>query len=382
MAHCGATAPVTGDRGLPPHADPPRDRAAGWRAAAAHRAVGGARGDVRFMLAPAARAAGAGLAVDDGGDTDDDDGGGVAPPPPPPPRPASPPRRAPPPPPPTPQLPAHLAPRLTRAPPPTLDASESSLLLAAAARAGGARALLAAKVAADKAARPWRLVTEHETAAAAAALAAALAPGPAALLVLVDTSASVTPDDYAAGTAFAAAAAAAVAAACGGSTAGASMGVVQFSHDARVELPLQPADADTLTARLASLRRVNGGTNAAAALRAAHTMLGEWAARVVADAAAVDATAAPPEPRTAVLLLSDGAFSDGGVGAVDEVDRAASALGAAGVVVAAGASGRSHDYRGGGAALRRVVAAARGAGAEALFVALRTVDERYYGGEW
>ena len=49
---------------------------------------------------------------------------------------------------------------------------------------------------------------------------------------------------------------------------------------------------------------------------------------------------------------------------------------------AAGASGRSYDYRGGGAALRRVTAAARGAGGEALFVALRTVDERYDAGEY
>jgi len=107
---------------------------------------------------------------------------------------------------------------------------------------------------------------------------------------------------------------------------------------------------------------MNGGTDAAAALRAAGALLEAWTAGLP--------RAALP-PRAAILLLSDGAFSHGGPGGRDDVHAAAAALASAGVALACGAAGRCYDAAAGG--LRGVATAAGG-----LFVGLRTLDERAY----
>jgi Mg-chelatase subunit ChlD len=108
-----------------------------------------------------------------------------------------------------------------------------------------------------------------------------------ALVFLVDGSGSVQEEDFAMMTSF-------ITRTCqeaADKALGCKAAVIQFSNDARVELPLQDIDIDDLDKKLACMVRMNGGTNMQCALQRAGQLLKSSAS---ADSARV------------VVLLTDG----------------------------------------------------------------------------
>lgn len=164
--------------------------------------------------------------------------------------------------------------------------------------AGGWQALYKSKVVSDKAAAPWRKPCEFELRAAVQAMLARDDAGSEAeaeagvaeadslaVVFLLDTSGSVGDDEFAEMTGFLQTAAAAAAA-----QPRHKLAVVQFSSDSRVEVGLGPLDQAAFDGAIASMKRINGGTNIAAAIAKAGSLL----------------KAEPASARRVLVLLTDG----------------------------------------------------------------------------
>lgn len=167
------------------------------------------------------------------------------------------------------------------------------LTVAAAEAAGSWRKLFKSKTLKLREARaaappgelPWDEPCQYELQVALANLVAC-APaggyGPGmCVMFLLDGSGSVTEDDFRTMTGFVSTTVAAVAAA----HPGAQAGLLQFSNDVRVELPPRPLEPSAFHAHLATMSRMNGGTNIALAIQRAGQLLRE------ADAAAAESAA-------------------------------------------------------------------------------------------
>jgi hypothetical protein len=160
----------------------------------------------------------------------------------------------------------------------------------------------------------WAVASAFEREAAAAAVAEAVDAGVAGapaggVVVLLDTSGSVSAADAKRAAGAALAVHAALAAASAAATPGTPpphLAVLQFSHVARVEVPLGPVDPTpagdaALRATLGGLQPLAQGTDVGGALAAAGAAL---------------RSGLPPSARRAAVLVTDGQFSAAGAGSL------------------------------------------------------------------
>jgi hypothetical protein len=260
------------------------------------------------------------------------------------------------------------------------NTAATPLQLRAATLAGSWKELYRCRLEKDREARrsagpgelPWEQPCKYELDVALNGLmahvpAAGKGSG-ASVMFLLDGSGSVTEDDFRTMTQFIGTALASIVA----EHPLARVGILQFSNDVRIELQPQAIDREMFDQKLATMTRINGGTNISLAISKAGQLLKSADAELLAQQAEPGRLKAEPGHSSRVLVL----LTDGRVDAyqaheaVHMMERLADEQ--ANVSLHAFGVGRGVDKT---ELLRIIAACGRDIPAEDRYTGLRVLDE-------